>query len=219
MTSTADILTSSAAQSLEQFLALPGEQYVEAWKTLPAPAFAEMDGEFSGQFPPNYNELHKQWQAENLFNENGPRGYWLGKAYKPLGQSTGEGYNVWRMPDGRVERRVRFGTHLGVSRVDGRPALLMTYASFNRAYTVDTDTVDEIRKLADGVFVGIGTHRASALLDPAQQRMIGVFESYGFKLADSYELHERTPALPAVFVLTGPVEKCLGPDDPDAENQ
>lgn len=212
-------LSASARQALEEFRALPDREYVEVWRSLSPPDFTELDGEYRGQFPPNYNEIHKRWQSSNLFNAESPGGYWLGKAYRPLGQATGEGYNMWRMSDGRVERRIRYGTHMGASRVDGHPALVMTYSSFNRSVSWESDTVDEIRKLADGVYVGLGTHRLSQILKSERNDMLEVFKSYGLHLKDSYEIHERTPAMVAVFLLTGPVETVVGPDDPTVEDQ
>jgi hypothetical protein len=225
VTTPADILSAEAVRALDEFMSLKDVEYIEAWKSLPPPSFNEMDGEFTPLVPPNFNEVHKKFWANGLFNEENPAGYWLGKAFKPLGQVTGEGYNIWRMLDGRVERRIRYGTHLGSSRVDGRPSLLMTYASFNRdvpgfggTYAWQGDMVDEMRKLADGVYVGLGTSRLSELVKSASP-LLDVYLSYGLQLKDSYELHERTPATCAFFVLTGPVSDCIGVDDPTAEDQ
>jgi hypothetical protein len=218
MSNVTETLTADAMNALKEFQGLAQEQYLEVWKTLSAPPFAELDGEYQEDFPPGYSELHKRWQGENLYN--GPDGYWIGKAYIPFGRVSGEGYNSFRMPDGHVERRVRYGTHLGASRVDGRLAVIMTYSSFNRdlggfgAWQIDM--VDEIRKLADGVYVGVGTHRLDAL--DAGSLMLEIYKSYGQEIKSSYELHERSVPQAAVFTLIGPIERAMGPDDPTAED-
>jgi len=60
-----------------------------------------------------------------MYNEDGPLGYWLGKAYSPLSHTTGDGHNCWRRADGTVDRYMRFATEMGNSLIDGKPALMI----------------------------------------------------------------------------------------------
>jgi hypothetical protein len=218
-------LSVEGVEALKDVLSKGPEESLQLWKTLPAPPFTELDGEYEPHFLPGHNEIYKAWIAAGLTNENSPRGYWLGKAYKPLGQVTGEGYNVWRVPGGRIERRVRYGTHIGTSRVDGRLALVMTYASFNRTAhergvgaSWQVDVVDEMRKVADGVLLGLATFKLGALLDPLRSGMRELHESYGLKLEAQYGPLDRTPPVATIFVLSGPVRPWVGVDNLSAED-
>jgi hypothetical protein len=99
-------------------------------------------------------------------------------------------------------------------------AVIMTYSSFNRDLagfgSWQIDMVDEIRKLADGVYVGLGTHRLDAL-EPGSL-MLEIYRSYGQEIKSSEELDERSVPQAAVFTLVGPIERAVGPDDPAAED-
>jgi hypothetical protein len=219
-------LAKSSQKALDDFMALQLTKCLEVWLTLQPPQFGELNGEYRGDFLPNYNDVHKQHVSVTLRDVNGPRGYWIGKAFLPLGQVTGEGYNIWRMSDGRVVRNVRYGTHVGTSRIDGRLTVAMTYASFNRGSGASgfgigwkTDAIDEIRKLTDGVYVGAATSKLDSLHEPARRSMLAIYESYGLELRDRYQPTDRTPPLPTMFVLTGPAEPWVGVDDPQAEDQ
>jgi hypothetical protein len=77
---------------------------------------------------------------------------------------------------------------MGPSQIDGRPALIMTYGSFNNR-SGNRDLVDEIRKLEDGIYLGLGTARAE----------------------------DGSRTAPGPFVLTGPIGPWIGVDDEAAE--
>jgi hypothetical protein len=215
MESLTDVLSASSRSTLEEFMALPDTEYVKAWEASPAPQFRDLDGEYEKEFGRNYNDTLKAFLASGLYNQDGPNGYYLRKGFTPLGPASGEGYNVWRRPDGRVERRLRFGTHMGTSRLDGRPALVATYSSFNRDTAWLFDEVLEIRELTQDVYVCC----ANARMDAAAQMppLVEVFESYGVRLEPECAPTERTPALPMIFVLWGPTAPFAGVDDPSAE--
>lgn len=180
--------TRTGEWTAERALALSREEFIELFKKLPAPDFKGFEGEFTGYAHLGDTEESRQRVTEVMYNENSERGYWLGKAYKPADSTTGEGYNRWRRADGRVERNLRFGTHSGASHIDGRPALIMTYSSFKHS-AGDRDLIDEIRRLDEGIYLGLGTSRA---------------EDAG-----------RTP--PGPFVLVGPIGPWVGVDDEQAE--
>jgi hypothetical protein len=226
METAAIALSSAATEAFDSFMANQPEECLEIWKSLPAPPFGEMNGEYAGHYLPNYNDVYKQFVAAGLDNINSPTGLWLGKAYMPLGQASGEGYNVWKRPDGTVERRIRYTTHIGTSRVDGRLALVMNYASFNRTVGAlsaspawEGDTIDEVRKLADGIYVGVGTLSLAAMTDPFRKPMADIYRSYGFDVPADPDPTARTPAVAGMFVLTGPISAAQGVDDAAAEDQ
>ncbi|MEV6140605.1 hypothetical protein AB0L63_32115 [Nocardia sp. NPDC051990] len=222
-----DVLSTESARMLSEFMALDMAEQVAAWRSLLPPPFAELDGEYEVQRGYIADPVARAFAEEHLFNENGPTGCWLGKCYQPLGQATGEGYNKSRIADGRIVRRGRFGTHLGRSFVDGRPSLMMTYSSFRTGTQGATDLVDEMRKLTDGVYVGIGTQRISLVQARMVREQASTRPGPRTILDEMWEdgqlpqdqpccQNERTVAT-GVFVLAGPVEKAVGPDDPAAE--
>lgn len=167
--------------TIEKIMALNRERVIELWKECPAVDMAELDGEYTGLVPNAGNEAAAERTAAVMFDENSVRGYWLGKAYKPLSATKGDGYNHWRKAGGNVVRNLRFATEMGTSLIDGKPALMMYYGAYNSESTL----IDEIRKLEDGIYLGMGAMEA---------------EGGG-----------RTP--PGHFVLTGPIGSWLGADE------
>lgn len=123
-----------------------------------------------------------------MYNENSATGYWLGKAFSPLSHSKGDGYNRYRRPDGTVHRFMRFATEIGTSLIDGKPALMMYYGAYQLQLLpegVENTLTDEIRKLADGFYLGVGTSK----------------------------LPDGKRSAPGHFALVGPVGKWQGVDD------
>ena len=145
-------LSAKGAWTMEQLLALDHESTVALWKTLPAAGMTELNGHYQGVVP-NAGDLKRQASTSDfMYNEDSPRGYWLGKAYRPLTETEGEGYNRWRFPSGKIVRNGRFATRTGPSLIDGQPAYIMDDSAFN-----GTTLVDEIRKLDEGIYLGVGT--------------------------------------------------------------
>lgn len=145
-------LSAKGAWTMEKLLALNHESTVALWKTLPAADMAELNGHYQG-IVPNAGDTERQARTSGfMYDEDSPRGYWLGKAYRPLTETEGEGYNRWRFADRSIVRNGRFATRLGPSLIDGNPSYIMDYSAFN-----DTTLVDEIRKLDEGVYLGVGT--------------------------------------------------------------
>lgn len=174
--------------TIEKVMELNREQVIELWKECPAVDMAELDGEYTGWVPNAGDEEAQQRTAAFMFDETSIRGYWLGKAYQPLSATKGDGYNHWRRSGDKIERNLRFGTEMGISQIDGKPALMMYYGAYDNRGG-ERDLVDEIRKLADGFYLGMG----------AATKPDG----------------ERTP--PGHFALTGPIGQWVGVDDPKAE--
>lgn len=175
----------------ERVLGLSREELIALWSEAPAVDMAELDGEYEGLVP-NAGDPEEQARInEVMYNENSAIGYWLGKAYTPLSETSGDGYNRWRRAGGKVERNIRFATEMGPSLIDGKPALLMYYGAYVRADGSQprSTLVDEIRKLADGVYLGMGT----------------------------VETEDGDRSRPGHFAMVGPVGEWVGVDDPEAE--
>ncbi len=146
----------SGKWSLEKLLALTQAEGIELWRGLDAVSMDEMNGHYMGMGPDALNEEYQRGYADFMFNENSRLGFWLGKAFRPLTETTGEGYNRWRFPGGKVVRNLRMATRMGNSLVDGRPAFILDYSVFNPKMTL----IDELRKLDDSIYFGVATIEA-----------------------------------------------------------
>ena len=176
----------------EKVMELTRDEVLELWGECPAVDMAELNGEYTGLIPNAGNEEAQKRTAAVMYNEEGPLGYWLGKAYMPLSKTKGDGYNCWRRPGGKVDRYMRFATEMGTSLIDGKPSLIMYYGAYRHQFVPEgreNTLVDEIRKLDDGIYLGVGT---SVMPDGS-----------------------RTP--PGHFALVGPVREYSRADDPTAE--
>ena len=183
----------------EEAMKLGREEAIELWKTLPAPAPGEMDGEYTGYVRDGGDEQVRKAKAAFFFDEHSRLGYWMGKAYATTVGLKGEGYNRWRRPGGKVERYLRFSTEIAPSGMDGKPSLIMYYRAFNNRMG-NVDLIDEIRKLDDGLYLGIYTTSVPVA---------------GF--AEVKREGERSEV--EVFALTGAIGKWVGADDEGAERK
>ena len=174
--------------TIPQLVVLKRDEFISLWKSLPAPDFYEMNGEYSGYCIDGGDLEIRKRTAESMFNETSFLGYWLGKAFKPTGENKGEGYNFSRRPGGWINRFLRFGTGMGASLIDGKPAYMVYYAQFNNS-SGKNDLTDEVRKLQDGIYLAISTT----------------------KLANG----KRSE--PGPFFITGPIGPWLGVDDEELE--
>jgi len=128
------------------------EELLELYKTLSAPAFEEMDGEFDGHTLDTGSDLGNQ-MSDWVMNKTA-MGVWKGKAYTPKTSTTGEGYNRYVI-DGKERHHLRFGTEMNVSLFDGNPTLRMKYGAFKNL-SARNDLIDEVRKLDEGIYLCTG---------------------------------------------------------------
>jgi hypothetical protein len=143
---------SSGEWTLEKLLSLTQKEQEAIWRTLPAPRLQEMNGHYMGLGPQADNPAVQKSYAAYMYDEKSVRGAWQGKAFRPLTATTGEGYNRWRFPGGKIERNLRMATRIAPSIIDGKPAYVLDYPAFNQ-----TTLFDEVRKLDDGVYIGAAT--------------------------------------------------------------
>lgn len=120
--------------------------------TLDAPAIEEMHGEYRAELLRQPNAVATLAGRVIVGNPLLP---WLCKAFRPVDATTGRGYNTFRVA-GRVVQRFPMRTQLAPSRFDGRPAYHLIYRAYESACG-DINMVDEVRRLAPGIYLGIGT--------------------------------------------------------------
>lgn len=138
---------------------MPIEKVVALYRTLKAPPFAAMHGEYAAALTHQGSRFHELtgFAGVNWY------GRWLCKAFEPLGPSHGHGYNAFLTRRG-VARRLRMRTCLGPSKLpgDAGDAFHLQYAPFNDFSTgglagayVHT-MFDEVRQVRPGLYLGIG---------------------------------------------------------------
>jgi hypothetical protein len=160
-------------------LAMPFKELMALFGTLPAPSVKEMNGEFAARLLAQPSTLAQLIGNLTVNNPLMP-GRWQCKAFTPLSADRGQGYNAFTHL-GRKVQRYPMRTLIAPSRYDQRPAYTLVYAAF-RSMCGAIHMVDEVRRVAPGLYLGIGT--------------------WGFT-----DRQRRTP-LP--FVLRGPVAPYAG---------
>jgi len=120
--------------------------------TLEAPEMDEMNGEYEGYLLDAGNYAFNLMGL--MFLSNPVSGWWLGKAFQPLGARDGHGYN-WHVKKGKVARGYKMRTELIQSGFDGKPSFRLIYSHY-RSFYGKAGMVDEIRKLSDGIYLGMG---------------------------------------------------------------
>jgi hypothetical protein len=138
--------------TLEKLLSLTQAEQESMWRKLPPPTLQEMNGHYMGIGPQADNPAVQKSYAAYMYDEKSARGAWQGKAFRPLNATSGEGYNRWRFPGGKIERNLRMATRVQNSIIDGKPCYVLDYSAFNKS-----TLYDELRKLDDGVYIGAAT--------------------------------------------------------------
>ena len=91
-----------------------------------------MNGHYLGLIPNADNIEQQSIYAKMFFNERSPNGYWLGEAFRPISDTTGEGYNRFRLLGGKIVRSYRTTTRIGPSTIDGKPSLIVAHSEFHQ---------------------------------------------------------------------------------------
>lgn len=152
-------------------------EVVALFRTLECPGIEEMRGEYRARLLRQPGQLAEMSGRALLSNPLAP---WLCKAFRPVDGRTGRGYNTFRVL-GRVVQRFPMQTRVAPSRYDERPAYQLIYGAY-RSLCGDIHMVDEVRRLSQGLYLGIGT--------------------WGFS--------ERQRGVPLPFTLEGPVAPYRG---------
>lgn len=175
----ASTLFSAPALTEAALQAMSFKELMALFATLPAPELSEMDGEFAAALLAQPGALAQIIGNLTVNNPLMP-GRWLCKAFRPVFEHSGRGYNAFAHL-GRKVQRYPMQTLIAPSRYDARPAYTLVYAAY-RSMCGAIHMVDEVRRVAPGLYLGIGT--------------------WGFTA------RQRQVALP--FVLRGPVAPYAG---------
>lgn len=124
------------------------------FKTLEAPSLQALHGEYEAQLLRQPNRIDDAVGA--LILRKLPfQGQWQCKAFRPLDERSGRGYNTF-LQGGRIVQRFPMTTLIAPSRYDGRPAFTLVYRAYH-SLCGDIHMVDEIRRLDQDRYLGIGT--------------------------------------------------------------
>ena len=130
---------------------LSTSQLLSLFSTLKAPSISEMNGEYSATMliQPNWLATLAGRALTNPFMS------WQAKAFRPIDQNSGRGYNTF-LVGSKIIQRYPMLTVLAPSRYDGQPAYQLVYQSFYSLCNA-INMVDEVRQLDTGIYLGIGT--------------------------------------------------------------
>ncbi|MGH8493412.1 MAG: hypothetical protein ACRERR_09960 [Moraxellaceae bacterium] len=136
---------------------LSSQELLALFATLEVPALSEMQGEYAARLlaQPNPVAAFAGWLAVG-----NPLRTWLCKAFRPVDGETGRGYNTF-LQGSEVIQRYAMQTRLAPSRFDGRPAYQLVYRHFH-SLCGTVHMVDEVRRVAPGLYLGIGTYGFTA---------------------------------------------------------
>lgn len=147
------VLDEWTAESL-QSLSIP--ELEGLYRTLPAPSFTEMHGEYKGGYigceQPVSDGLWKLVAWNPILG-----GVWQGKSFEPLSETEGRGFNTLKLY-GRNVRKWPMRTTMSTSFIDGGEAFLLDYP-FYRSGSGAVKMTDEVRKVNDRLYLGIGHWR------------------------------------------------------------
>jgi hypothetical protein len=80
---------------------------------------------------------------------------WLCKAFRPVSEETGRGYNSFKLL-GRVVQFFPMQTLIAPSRYDGNSAYQLVYQAYHSLCGY-IHMVDEVRRISSDLYLGIGT--------------------------------------------------------------
>jgi hypothetical protein len=127
-------------------------EVAELYSTLRAPSLEEMHGEYQGGYIGcGHLFSDSMWK---LAAWNPAMGVWQGKAFEPISKTEGRGFNV-TSKFGRIVRKWPMRTTIGTSFIDGKEVFLLDYP-FYRSLAGFAKMTDEVRKIDDNLFLGIG---------------------------------------------------------------
>jgi hypothetical protein len=171
--------------TIEKLRRIGTKQLIELFKTLKAPDLREMNGEYQGHyFGADWHPVSDiLWHAGanwNVFS-----GKWQGKSFQPVSDTTGYGFNNMKK-FGMIVRRWPMRTSIGHSRYDGKAVYALNYRHYYSTAGI-VSMQDEIRKVQEGLFLGVGHWRLPIGISMASSWFaltgpIGVFDSTGGRL-------------------------------------
>jgi hypothetical protein len=144
MTLTSTLTPDLTDLSVSELMALFGK--------LDAPSIEEMHGDYDARL---LRQPSRIAEINGYLTVRSPLRPWRSKGFRPVDASSGRGYNSFT-PRGKVIQRYPMDTRLAPSRYDGESAYTLIYAAFRSICGV-INMVDEVRRVSDGLYLGIGT--------------------------------------------------------------
>ena len=147
-----DIRESSPATSspsLDDLCRMPRKQLKFLFCDLEPPSMEEMNGEYHAVLL-DQGAAAAQILVRFLANL---RGIWVGKAFSPISEHEGRGYNSFRTRRG-VQRRMRMRTAIRPSALHDGNSYTLDYRGLN--WGLIGTMVDEVRRVSPGLYLGFG---------------------------------------------------------------
>ncbi len=119
------------------------------YRRLPAPSMLEVFGEYDAMLLNQGGRL-KDWLTARAFQA---RGNWIGKAFRPLSDQHGEGYNAFVNQTGRYGK-LPMDTYIGESLISDGNAFILDYRE--KSPGIMSWLVGELRMVNPHVLLGIG---------------------------------------------------------------
>ncbi|QDT01823.1 hypothetical protein K227x_01910 [Rubripirellula lacrimiformis] len=117
---------------------------------LPAPSIADVAGEYDALL---LNQGH--WIESRLIRAAfGSRGPWFGKAFRPINDFVGEGYNCFGTHDAPIQD-LMMDTYIDHSHLVTGPSFILDYRQRNQGMI--RHLVGELRVLSPSILLGMGT--------------------------------------------------------------
>lgn len=143
-------LSSREKDRLAELLSVNRFQLKKIFWGLSAPAVTDVSGEYDAQLL-DQGDRFSEMVVRKAFGSKGP---WVGKAFRPLSESKGEGYNAFGTPEDRVAL-LPMDTYLGHSlMVDGQ-SYILDYRGKNRGPI--RWLRGELRQVSSDILLGMGT--------------------------------------------------------------
>ncbi len=140
--------------TVQKILGLKLSEVMALFNTLSAPSFKEMHGEYRANLT-DHGSLFQNLLSQLVTQTSFLDGVWLCKCFEPLSDTDGHGYNSFRK-SGKVIRKYPMKTSIVNSRFDGKPVFQLDYTVYKTLLGFQ-NMVDEIRKINDNLFLGVGT--------------------------------------------------------------
>lgn len=151
-----DIVKKSLEQvTHEDILELSKKEFVQLYYRLRAPAISDLQGEYRAMnLPAGIMAGAVEFYTSHFF---GP-GKWVGKAFRPIAEKQGEGYNIFfddEQKEGKKRMRTRkIDTRIKKSAYDEHDSLHLVYEKYN-SFPVDS-MCDELRQVNQHLYIGLG---------------------------------------------------------------
>lgn len=138
----------------EKLASLGTNKLKDLFMSLPAPTIDEINGEYKAFYIGADNGPISNLIWEISANWNLYSGKWYGKSFKPTSEMTGYGFNNMKK-FGMHVRRWPMKTKIGTSVYDKKDVYELDYSYYYSAAGI-VSMKDEIRKVQDGLYLGIG---------------------------------------------------------------